>query len=440
MNADSAGVNTTLSGTDSIRFPVPQQAPTDRASRERFQSAHWDLDVGVTFLNHGSYGAVPREVLEAQTRLRKRMERESVRFYKVDLERLMDGVRASLGRFAGCEADGIAPVPNATMGIATVLTNTAFEPGDEVLVTDHEYMSGINELQRFAARTGLRVVQARVPFPVRSASEVAEAVVAAATARTRLAIVSHITSASALIFPATEITRRLRERGIDVLVDGAHAPGQIDLNIEAMKPTYYVGSLHKWVSAPKGTAFLYVEKERRAGFRPLCLSSRAHRLRPERALFLRDFDYHGTLDYSGFLVVPEAIEYLSRLLPGGWPALMKRNHDLVVRGRAIVCEALGCAPAAPEEMLGSMATVILPEAPAEMQSRTTLYDDPLQDALVERHGVVAPVWRLLATNQRVLRLSAQAYNTLDQYTLLGEALATELRREGSLGSGVRMAG
>lgn len=425
---------------DASILPEPKPAPMLRADGLVFQASHWDIDPALTFLNHGSYGAVPRRVLDAQSRLRQRMERDAVRFYKVDLEHLMDGVREVLGAFVHCDPAGIGPVPNATMGIATVLANTPLQPGDEILITDHEYMSGINELQRIASKTGARVVSARIPFPVQSAAEIESAVMQAVSPRTKLAMISHITSTTSLIFPVESIVPKLKALGIDVLVDGAHSPGQIPLDLAALDPTYFVGSLHKWISAPKGTAFLYVAKHKREGFRPVFLSSRGHKIRPDRALFLRDFDYHGTLDYSGFLVVPEAIAYLGRLLPGGWPELIDRNHELALKGRAIVCNAIGANPAAPDSMIGCMASIVLPEAAPEMQSRTTIYDDPLQDNLVHKHGVVTPIWRLASTNQRVVRLSAQAYNTVDQYEKLAEALVTELKAEGALKSTARRAG
>ncbi|MFN9971991.1 MAG: aminotransferase class V-fold PLP-dependent enzyme, partial [Phycisphaerae bacterium] len=308
-----------------------------------------------------------------------------------------------------------------------------------ILLPDHEYMSGINELQRIASKTGARVVSARIPFPVQSAAEIESAVMQAGSPRTKLAMISHLTSTTSLIFPVESIVPKLKALGLDVLVDGAHSPGQIPLDLAALDPTYFVGSLHKWISAPKGTAFLYVAKHKREGFRPVFLSSRGHKIRPDRALFLRDFDYHGTLDYSGFLVVPEAIAYLGRLLPGGWPELIERNHELALKGRAIVCNAIGASPAAPDSMIGCMASIVLPEAAPEMQSRTTIYDDPLQDNLVHKHGVVTPIWRLASTNQRVVRLSAQAYNTVDQNEKLAEALVTELQAEGALKSTARRA-
>lgn len=422
-------------------LPVPAPAPVDRVSRIRFQTSHWDLDPAVTFLNHGSYGAVPRAVLEAQNRMRARMEREPVRFYKVDLERLMDGVREVLGSFLNCDPSTLAPVPNATMGIASIFSSTDFKPGDEVLLTDHEYQSGVNELDRMAKSIGVKTVLAPIPFPIKSQDEVFEAVMRCVTPRTKLAMISQITSGSSLIFPVERLVPALKAKGIEVIVDGAHGPGQIPVDLKALDATYYVGSLHKWMSGPKGTAFLQVSKEKQKSFRPVYLSSRANKVRHDRELFLRDFDYHGTLDYSGFLVVPESIAYLGRLLPGGWPELMRRNHDLIVKGREIVCHAIGSEVPCPDSMLGTMASIILPEPPQNMKGRPSLYDDPLQDALIHNHGVVTPIWRVGGNDRRIVRISAQAYNTLDQYETLAGALVKELQAEGSLsGNSSRKAG
>ncbi len=420
---------------------IPAPAPVDRTTRIPFQTKHWDLDPAVTFLNHGSYGAVPRAVLEAQARVRARVEREPVRFYKVDLERLTDGAREMLGSFLNCDPSSIAPVPNATMGIASIFSSFAFSAGDEILLTDHEYQSGINELDRLAKSAGIKVVLAPIPFPTKSQDEVFDAVMRCVTPRTRLAMISQITSGSSLIFPVERLVPALKAKGVEVIVDGAHGPGQIPVDLKALDPTYYVGSLHKWLSAPKGTAFLQVSKDKQKSFRPVYLSSRANKIRDDRALFLRDFDYHGTLDYSGFLVVPEAISYLGRLLPGGWPELYNRNHDLIVKAREVVCRAIGSEPACPDSMLGTMASIILPEPAQNMKGRPSLYDDPLQDALIHNHSVVAPIWRVGGNDRRIVRISAQAYNTLDQYQILADALVKELAAEGSLaGSASRKAG
>lgn len=403
--------------------PVPVSGPIP------FPTRQWALDPDLTFLNHGSYGAVPRAALECQAQIRARMERDPVRFFKVDLERLMDEARERIGRFCNCRPDDLAPMPNATVALCTVIWNSRLGPGDEVLITDHEYMSIVNELERYAQFTGVKVVKAKVPFPIQSPQQVHDAVLAAATPRTRLAIIAHITSATSLIFPIKRITQDLLARGIDVCVDGAHTPGQVPCDVRGLAPTYFVGSFHKWLSAPKGSGFLYVRPDKQPGFRPWALSSRAHKVRPERALFLRDFDYVGTNDYSAFLSVPAAIDAIDAMAPGGWPEVMRRNHELALEAREIVSRRLNIPLAAPAEMIGSMATIPLPEPAPELLDRATLYDDPLQDELVNHHRIVVPIWRLSADNRRVVRVSAQLYNTPAQYELLADALVRELARE-----------
>lgn len=397
-------------------------------------ASRWSIDPSLTFLNHGSYGAVPNAVQKVQTELRARLERDSVRFYKADLESMMDEVRASAAKFVNCPPETIAPMVNATLAIATVLHNIDWRPGDEVLITDHEYMSGVNELERIVTRRGVRVVKAAVPFPIKSADEVVRSIERAITPRTRFMMISWITSATSLILPIDRIVKLARSRGIEILVDGTHAPGHIPVDLTALDPDYFVGSFHKWTSAPKGTGFLYVPVARQtqgSGIRPVCLSARAHKVRPDRPLFLRDFDYMGTHDYTAILSVPAAIDFMGSLLPGGWDALMKANHDLLMKGLAILCDTLGLKPTAPESMTGAMATLILPDPPAG--NRPTRYDDALQDALLENHGCVVPIWQFQIagkpTPSRVLRISAQVYNTLEEYHRLAEAVKVELARE-----------
>jgi len=426
----------------------PTGSPTDNLTASpgfglsRAARANWPMDPSITFLNHGSYGLCPRAVSEAQSELRARMERDPVRFFKVDLERLMDGVRDRLGAYLNCSAADLAPVMNATVALATILHNTPFQAGDEVLVTDHEYSSGLNELARMAPKLGIKVVTAKVSFPIYSPREVVDSVLAAVTPRTKLVLISQITSATSLIFPVELIVAELNRRNIDVIVDGAHAPGQIAVDIAALQPTYWVGSFHKWASAPKGTSFMYVRPDKQANFRSVVLSSRADKVRPERKLFLRDFDYMGTADYTGLLTIPVALDTMANLLPGGLPALMRHNHSMVIQARDIVTRITGLQPTAPDSMTGCMTTLILPSPDAEHAARPTIYDDPMQDALLDRHRIQIPVWPFgtgpgqpgSASNAdlRLLRISAQVYNTPDEYQKLGEALVQELARERTL--------
>jgi len=400
-------------------------------------AARWRLDKNLVFLNFGSYGGCPDDVLAAHDDYRARVERDPVRFFKVDLERLLDGVREKVAPFVGCRPQDLAPIRNATIALATIFFATPFREGDEVVTNNHEYSSGTNELARLAARTGLRVVTAEIPFPITDPALAADAIIGAITPRTKLVVMSHVTSCTSLVMPVERVIAECRARGVDILIDGAHAPGQIDLNIEKLSPTYYVGSFHKWMCAPKGTGFLWVRPDRQAAVRSAMLSSRASKVRDDRPLFLRDFDYMGTDDYTGMLCVPHAIDAMAKMIPGGWEEIRRRNRSLVLEAREAVCAMAGLRPACPDSMVGSMVSLPLPEADSSLSGRATLYDDPLQDALLERHRVQVPIWRLgegtpANPGVRIIRLSAQLYNSIEQYRYLGEALVRELNAERAL--------
>jgi isopenicillin-N epimerase len=387
----------------------------------------WTLDPAVTFLNHGSYGATPRAVLEAQAAWRARMEAEPVRFFVRDLEPALDAARAVLAAFVGCAADDLAPMPNATTAISTVLASLDLAPGDELLTTDHAYNAARNALDRVAHRTGARVVVAPVSFPLRTADEIVAPILAAATDRTRLAVVDHVTSASALVLPIGRIVAELGSRGIDTLVDGAHAPGMVELDIGAIGAAYYAGNLHKWVCAPKGAGFLWVRPDRQAPVRPLAVSHGANSPRTDRTRFRLEFDWTGTADPSPFLSVPAALEFGAGLLPGGWPALRRRNHGLALVGRDLVCRGLDVLPPAPDELIGSMASLPLPpRLGAEVARSLDVYGDPVHDALAElgMQTMIAS-WPQRPEGrgwQRMLRLSAAPYNDRDDMERLAEAL------------------
>lgn len=385
---------------------------------------HWTLDPELRFLNHGSFGACPRSVLEEQARIRAEIEREPVRFLARELEGRLDAVRAELAPFLGAAPEDLVPVPNATSGVNAVVRSRPLRPGDEVLVTNHGYNACRNACEFAAEKAGARVVVARVPFPLASSDEVLEAVFAAVTPRTALALLDHVTSPTGLVFPIAELVRGLRERGIDTLVDGAHAPGMFPLDLEELGAAYYTGNLHKWVCAPKGAAFLWARRDLQPGLRPPVLSHGANSPRTDRSRFRLEFDFTGTDDPSAFLSVPACLRFLDGLVPGGFPELCRRNRALALEARSRLCAALGVPAPAPDAMIGTLAAVPLPAGPPGVRPDAFAVD-PLQSALFERHRIEVPVFTWPAPPARLVRVSAQAYNEIDEY----EALAQALRRE-----------
>ncbi len=381
---------------------------------------HWLLDPDIVFLNHGSFGATPHVVLQKQTEYREQLEREPVRFMVRELEPLLDAARRELAAFVGADPAGLAFVPNATAGVNAVLRSLDLDKHDELLVTNQEYNACRNALDFVAALAGARVVEVEIPFPIRSPGEVIERVVERVTDRTRLFLVDHVTSQTALIMPVEELVRELAVRGVDTLVDGAHVPGMLPLDVRGAGAAYYTGNLHKWVCAPKGAAFLWVRENRRASIRPIAISHGANSLRTDRSRFLLEFDWTGTFDPAAWLAVPEALRFMASVLPGGWPEVMRRNHELALRGRDILARALAVGPPAPDAMLGSMASLPLPDGSAT--EAPSLYGEPLQDRLLEEAHIEVPIVPWPHPPKRLIRISAQLYNDENDYARLASAL------------------
>jgi len=390
------------------------------------------LDPAITFLNHGSFGACPVPVREAQDRYRLQMEREPVRFFVRELEPLLDEARASLAAFVGADPDDIAFVSNATAGVNTVLHSLDLRPGDELVTTNLEYNACRNALDYFAARAGASVVVAEVPFPIASPDEVTRAILERVGPRTRLVLVDHVTSATGLVFPLEAILRELDRLGVDALVDGAHAPGMIELDLRALGAAYYTGNCHKWMCGPKGSAFLHVRSDKQSSIRPLAISHGANSPRVDRSRFRIEFDWTGTQDFSPWLVLPEAIRFLDSLLPGGAKALAEHNRKTTLAARDLFCTALGVEKTAPDAMIGALATLPLPRASIGEGERTPVGPnriDPLQEALFSRHAIEVPIHSFSAPPRTFLRISAQIYNDSRDYERLVGALLAEQRRD-----------
>jgi isopenicillin-N epimerase len=401
---------------------------------------YWALDPDVTYLNHGAFGACPWPVLRAQDEWRTRMERHPIRFHDIELEGHFAHARGRLADFLHADQADLVFVPNATTGVNTVLASLEFAPGDEILATDHEYNACLNAARRVAAKHGANVVVASLPFPATSPDEMAAALLERVTPRTRLVLVSHLTSPTALVLPVERIVSELSARGIDTLVDGAHAPGMLALDLAALGAAYYTGNCHKWLCAPKGSGFLHVRRDRQGQIHPLVTSHGANSPRADKSLFRLEFDWTGTSDPTAYLSIPSALDFMAGLVPGGWPEVIDRNHQLVLVGRQKLLAAVGGSPMAPESMLGSFAAIELSDSvkPAPVPPNATTDPhatyplDPLRDALSDEDAIEVPVFSWphtpadVAPRRRLLRISAQLYNSPGDYDRLAAALGARL--------------
>jgi isopenicillin-N epimerase len=382
----------------------------------------WTLDPSVTFLNHGSFGATPRGVLEFQQELRARMEREPVLFLARELDDRLDEARIALADFLRADPDGLAFVPNVTAAANAVLRSLEFHPGDELLVTDQEYGACRNALEFVAGRSGAKVVVAPVPFPIDSPDRVVEALLDRVTAKTRFLLVDQVTSQTGLVFPVERIVAEMNARGIDTFVDGAHAPGMVDLDVRRIGASWYGGNCHKWLCAPKGAGFLATRADSREGIHPTSISHGWGRGEVGgRSPFRLEFDWTGTTDPTPWLSVPEAIRVVAGLVSGGWPEVRRRNRELALAGRKLLSERLGLPIPAPDSMIGSLAALPLPDGPKDAPA-SSLYVDPLHLALFERYRIEVPIIPWPAPPARLLRIALALYNDLDDVRRLADAL------------------
>ena len=388
---------------------------------------NWLLDPTIAFLNHGSFGATPKLVLAKQSEWRERMEREPVLFLARQIDELLEEVRQQLAAFLGADPNGIALVNNATAGINAVLRSLDLDQHDELLVTNHEYTASRNTLDFAAAVAGAKVVVVDIPFPIASSDVVVERVLEKVTGRTRLLLIDHVTSQTGLVFPVERIVAELNARGVDTLIDGAHAPGMLALDLRAINAAYYTGNLHKWVCAPKGAAFLYVRENRRASVRPTSISHGATSDRRDRSRYLIEFDWTGTDDPTALLSAPESLRVMASLADGGWPEIRRRNRALALQARDILIDALQIEKPAPDEMIGSLAAVPIPDSPYATHS--LFGNDPIQDVLFDQYRIEVPVMLWPQAPKRVLRVSAQLYNETAEYERLADALRNEISRE-----------
>jgi isopenicillin-N epimerase len=371
----------------------------------------WALDRDFLSVNHGSFGAAPRVVLAAQQDWQRRMEAQPSRFMRAVLPDALRRAAERLGAFIGADGKDIAFVDNATTGCNAVLRSLHLQPGDEIVVLTHGYRAVRNTVRFVTERAGARMVDAELPFPHPDADAIVANIAGALTKRTRLAVMDHITSGSSVVLPLQRIVAVCRDAGVPVLVDGAHAPAQVPLDMRTIGAAWYAGNCHKWLCAPKGSAFLYAAPERQDDLHPVTIS---HGLGNG---FLEEFDWTGTRDPSAYLATSVAVDFHARL---GGEALMARNIALAADATSLLARRLNTEPGVTGALAGSMGVVRLPLTGDATAERSQELRARLLAAGTDAptHVMAGAIW---------LRLSAAAYNDIEDYEKLAEITARVVR-------------
>ncbi len=363
----------------------------------------------VTFLNHGSFGACPRPVFDAYQRWQRELEAQPVEFIGRRLRERLATARAALGGMLGVAADDVVFVPNVTYALNVAARSITLQPGDEVLTSDHEYGAIDRTWQYTLERSGARLVVQPLSLPFRDAATIVEEFWQGVTPRTRVIALSHITSPTALLLPVADICRRARAAGILTVIDGAHAPGQIELDLAEIDADFYGGNCHKWLCAPKGAGFLYVRREHQDAIEPLVVSWGWRAIAPRESRFLDHVEYVGTSDPAAYLAVPEAIAFQQR---HDWPAVRAACHQLAAQTRQRVSELTGMPAICPDDPAWWSQMCVLP-LPSALE--------PALEQLWQHDRIEIPTIRW--QGQLFVRLSVQAYTSPDDADRLVAALA-----------------
>lgn len=370
---------------------------------------HFLLDPAITFLNHGSFGATPQPVFEAKIGFQREMEADPVHFIQKKLPIYLKEAKRPLAEFLGCEAADFFFTPNPTQAINTIMRSLQLQPGDEILATNHEYGAMDRTWHFYCKKSGAKYIRQNITLPITSKEQIIEDFWKGYTSKTKVVFINQISSSTALIFPVKEICDKAQELGLITIVDGAHVPGHIPLNLRELNPDYYTGTLHKWMLAPKGSSFLYVKKEFQADLDPLIVSWGYESLFPSESQFLDYHEYQGTNDHSTYLCTPQVIQFLK---DNDWEKHAKACRAMVIEQYPRFCKLLNSLPLCPvtEEFLGQMASIpVCTSKPME-----------LKEVLYSKYHIQIPVMPL---NEGVyLRFSINAYNTESDLDTLYAAL------------------
>ena len=369
----------------------------------------FQLDDNVTFLNHGSFGSCPRPIFKEYQNFQSELEADPVNFIQVKQPTLLKTAREAFAKFVNCNAQDLVFTPNPTFAVNIVMRNLNLQVDDEILSTNHEYGAMDRTWNFYSKKSGAKYIRQKISLPIQSKEQIIEEFWKGYSSKTKVIFLNHFSSSTALIFPVKEICDKARELGLITIIDGAHVPGHIDLDLSELNPDYYTGTLHKWMLAPKGSSFLYVKKELQNNLGPLIVSWGYESLFPSDSQFLDYHEYQGTSDVSQYLCTPAVIQFLKE---NNWTEVSKKCKQMVFDNYQRFCDLVGTQPICPitEEFLGQMASIpIVTEKPLELKS--LLYD---------KYKIQIPIMPL--NGNVYLRYSINAYNSQADLDILYNVL------------------
>lgn len=387
----------------------------NRGSLEKY----WSFDPDVIFLNHGSFGATPNLVMEEQNRIRAHLESDPVRFFEREAFDLMNEANDKLSDFLNADSDGMTFCQNATSGVNTVLRSLILNQGDEIIIPNHSYQACWNAIDFVASRWGAKVIVVDLPFRCESEEEIIEPLLGAITPRSVLAMIDTVTSPTGLRMPFEKLVSEFQSRGVDVLLDAAHGPGLVPMDLIKLDAAWVTGNCHKWLCSPKGSAFLHIREDKKKETKPLTISHGHNADLSPQEKFRFEFDWQGTRDPSAILCIPKSIEVLQSMVSGGFDEIIEHNNALALNARNLLCESLGTNPPTPNSMISAMATIDLP---GTYSGGADIMGDPLHNRLLDEFDIQVPVFPWPHHKMRYIRISAYLYNTIEEYEYLAKTL------------------
>lgn len=367
------------------------------------------LDPAITFLNHGSFGACPKPIFEEYQRFQLELENEPVYFIQKKQAAYLKIAKARLAKYICCNANDFFFTPNPTFAINTIMRSLHLEAGDEILSTNHEYGAMDRTWNFYCKKSGAKYIRQNISIPIVSKEQILKEFWSGYTSKTKIIFLNQISSCTALIFPVKEICVKARELGLITIIDGAHVPGQMDLDITDLNPDFYTGTLHKWMLAPKGSSFLYVKKSFQEMLDPLVVGWGYESVAPGESQFLDYQEYQGTREISAFLCTPKVIDFLEE---NNWKTVAKECRNIVLKNYQRFCDLLNTQPICPitEEFLVQMASI-----PIKTSNPTVL-----KDLLFDKYKIEIPVMPL--NGNYFLRYSINAYNSQEDLDILYNSL------------------